>query len=162
MPTPRLWAMPIRSYFLVIGPALAAVLWWLGWYLEPRPPAAVATQPAPPASAGQPASARQPASAPRLVPTPAAVTTGQAAPQSAPELQLEPTKPAEATRQAAHQAPKQRKRKQVAQRRKDPYGAYAYGSPYPRAYPYPQAYGGYPQAYGSRYAGWQPFFGYGR
>jgi hypothetical protein len=57
----------------------------------------------------------------------------------------------------AHQAPKPKKRKQVAHRRKHPdhYGAYAYSSPYP------QGYGRHPRTYGSRYAGSQPFLGHG-
>src|SRR5262245_66161633 len=30
--------MPIRAYFLVTTPALAAFLWWASWYLQPEPP----------------------------------------------------------------------------------------------------------------------------
>src|SRR3954451_413273 len=31
--------MPIRAYFLFIGPALLAFLWFVGWYMEPPRPA---------------------------------------------------------------------------------------------------------------------------
>src|SRR5262245_65044624 len=30
--------MPIRAYFLVMAPALAALLWWTSWYMQPEPP----------------------------------------------------------------------------------------------------------------------------
>jgi hypothetical protein len=143
--------MPIRSYFLVMGPALAALLWCLGWYLEPSPPArpqaAVAAQ------------AAKPASPARADPRPVAFTTGQAALQAGPDLQDGPeaTKPVEAAKSVAQQAPKPKKRKQVTHRRKHPdhYGAYAYSRPYP------QGYGRYPRTYGSRYAGSPPFLGHG-
>jgi hypothetical protein len=143
--------MPIRSYFLVMGPALAALLWLVGWYLEPSPPvrprAAVAAQ------------AAKPASPARADPRPVAFPAGQAALQARPDLQDGPeaTKPVEAAKPVAHQAPKQKRRKHVAHRRKHPggYGAYAYSSPYP------QAYGRYPRTYGSRYAGSQSFLGHG-
>jgi hypothetical protein len=161
----RLWAMPIRWYFTVIGPALAAVLWWVSSALEPSPPArpaAIAQARAAPASSvaakpqvhpfGATAAAATPA--PPDPPAPSvAAASAPASPSSGLEIRpsVETTKPVETTRSATQ--PKHKKRKQIAHRRqhRETYGAaYAHGSPYP--------------AYGSRdqYAGSPPFYGYNR
>jgi hypothetical protein len=83
------YSMPIRSYFLVIGPALAACLWFVGSALEPAPPPQARTGPA---QAAQPAA---PAASSALV------TAARAEPQPLPQGQdrtpAEPTKPVDAT-----------------------------------------------------------------
>src|SRR5215216_2414450 len=157
--------MPIRWYFTVIGPALAAVLWWVSSSLEPNlpaRPAATAQATAGPASSvaakppGHTFGATAAAATPAAPDPPAPSVAAASAPASpATGLELRPsadmTKPVEATKSATR--PKHKKRKQIAHRRhhRETYGAVpANGSPY--------------QAYGSqyRYAGPPPFYGYGR
>jgi hypothetical protein len=119
--------MPIRRYFVVIGPALAAFLWFLSSYLEPSPP--VRAQPGVAAQAAKPAAtfsvqpANPAAAAPsRAKPTdPLAVAGLQAEPQPEPQAEAKPpvevTKSADATERPGQTARKHKQRKQTAQRR---------------------------------------------
>jgi rare lipoprotein A (peptidoglycan hydrolase) len=152
--------MPIRGYFLFIGPALLAFLWFVGWYNEPPRPAqpAVAAQSAPRSatqgaaqstvtkSSGQKAQtvgvAPSPAAAAEL---PVAVTTGTVS--SAPAAQPLPdisasteTKPADEAK-PVKTATRPKKRKHLARRppaSRDGYAASGYASPYGTQYRYPQ------------------------
>lgn len=151
----RSYHMPIGSYFLVMGPALAAGLWFMGTALEPaRPPQAqTVVQAATPGPVSAPTAAS------------ALVTPGRAASQPMTQVQdtTEPAEPsvAEATRSSnppeatsrSAEVAKHKKRKQTARRRqhRDSTGpTYAQRSPY--------------RAYASRdpyaYAPPQPFFGF--
>jgi hypothetical protein len=173
----RLWAMapspysmPVRSYFLVIGPSLAACLWFMNSFLEPAPP--LQARSTGPAQAAKPSLA-----SPAQAASPVLVTAARAAPQPLPQLQdrapadgtkpadeTKPTsaevQPAEGTRSShppdatsrAAEVAKPKKRKQTAQRRphRDGYGpAFTERSPYP-AYASSSPY----------YAPSQPFYGY--
>lgn len=154
----RSYSMPIASYFLVIGPALAACLWFVSSWLEPAPP--------PQARAAAPAQAKAGLVSPVLAASP----TTAAAPQPD-RTPFAPAKPADATRPAepksvqamqwspsseatsrAAEVTKHKKRKQTAQQRRhrdDRSPAYAERSPY--------------AAYASRYPydpSPQPFFGF--
>jgi len=136
--------MPIRTYFLVITPALLAFLWLAGWYMQPEPPkvyktaSTQAVKPAAPTTGAAPST--NTSSAPADA-TPAA-----------PEIKLVASTPVEEAKPVVHQAAKPKKRKQMARRkpRDDQGSVYAYGTPA----------GGSP--YGGQYAGYQPFFGYSR
>jgi hypothetical protein len=163
------YSMPIRSYFLVIGPALAACLWFIGSALEPAPPPQVRT--AGPAQAAKPAAPVPTASSAR-------VTAGRAAPQPQGQdrIPAEPTSPADKTRamsgeprsaegtrsptppeatSRSAEVAKHRKRKQAAQRRqhrdnygpayteRSPYAAYAAHYPYSPYYPPSQPFSGF-------------------
>ena len=151
----RSYHMPIGSYFLVMGPALAAGLWFMGTALEPaRPPQAQTV-----VRAATPGPVSAPTAASPLV------TPGRAASQPMTQVQdttelAEPSvaeatrssNPPEATSRSAEVA-KHKKRKQTARRRqhRDSTGpTYAQRSPY--------------RAYASRdpyaYAPPQPFFGF--
>jgi hypothetical protein len=160
------YGMPLRSYFLVIGPALGGCLWFLSSLLEPSPPLQ--------AQSGGPAQAAKPGLAsPVHAASGALVTAARAAPQLQGRLPADPTqpadrttstpaepKPAEVTRSAnpldatarSAEIAKHKKRKQTAQRRqhrdahgptsaeRSPYSAYASRDPY---YAPPQPFYGY-------------------
>jgi hypothetical protein len=153
--------MPIRGYFLVIGPLLAAFIWLVSSYMEPNPPvraqSATTTQvdrpgTTAPAQAAKPApvapvQAAKPAAPVRVESTANPLTTAQ----GAPPLSLGMNEPAasETTGSAAptlasvQTAQKHKKRKQVAQRqqRRNNYASTARRpSPY---YAYAPAYTGY-------------------
>jgi hypothetical protein len=161
----RLWAMapspysmPVRSYFLVMGPAVAGCLWVVGSLLEPAPPLQVRSDG--PAHAGKPSLASPAQAASGVL-----VAAARAAPQSQVQdrLPVDPTQPAGGTRptsvepqpaqvtrssnpvEAASrpaEATKHKKRKQTAQRHqyrdtygpasagRNPYAAYASRDPY--------------------------------
>src|SRR6266540_1659363 len=137
--------MPILSYFAVVGPALAVLLWLMSSSLQPSTPvkarSAITTQvskpaPASPVQAGLPANS-------------IASAISQGAPR--PEEEVRKSAPAETTRSAEAAKPsvktaqKHKKRKQLAHRRqrRDIYApAYSYGNRY--------------------YADYQPFVGYRR
>jgi hypothetical protein len=140
--------MPILSYFAVVGPALAVLLWLMSSSLQPgtpvKAPSAATTQitkpaPASPVNAGH---AGLPANS-----IASAISQGALQPEgevrkSAP---AETTKSADATKSSVQTAQKRKKRKQLAQRRqrRDIYApAYSYGNRY--------------------YADYQPFVGYRR
>jgi hypothetical protein len=148
--------MPIRGYFLIIGPALLAFLWFIGWYMEPPRPAqpAVAARSATQGTAqstvakasGEKAQtvgvASSPAAAAEL---PVAATTGTVS--SAPAAQPLPdisasteTKPADEAK-PVKTATRPKKRKHLAHRppaSRDGYAASGYASPYGTQYRYPQ------------------------
>jgi hypothetical protein len=133
--------MPLRAYFLVITPALAAFLWLASWYMQPEPPKTPKTYTTASVQAVKPAAAK-----------PAAATTGAAPAEAAPavpDIKLVASTAVDDAK-PVHQAAKPKKRKHVA--RYKPRGghgsAYAYGAPA----------GGSP--YGGYYAGYQPFSGY--
>jgi hypothetical protein len=151
--------MPIRGYFLFIGPALLAFLWFVGWYNEPPRPAqpAVAVQSTAPGAAqsttakvsGQRAQtvgvAPSPATAAEL---PVAATTVTGAATSAPAAQPLPdisasneAKPADDVK-PIKTATRPKKRKHLAHRppapARDGYAASGYASPYGTPYRYPQ------------------------
>jgi zona occludens toxin (predicted ATPase) len=158
VPTRRLLAMPLRAYFLVITPALAAFLWWASWYLQPEPPKVYRTASAPAATtrAGKPASATT-GTAPAAATTGAAPVQAAAAaaePQAA-DVKLVASTSVEDSKPVV-QAPKHKKRKTARRKPRDVQTpAYAYGGA--AGNPYGGQYGS--QGY---YAGYQPFFGYGR
>ena len=141
-PTRRLLAMPLRAYFLIITPALAAFLWWASWYLQPEPPKVYQTAAA--------------HSAPVTPPAKSATTTGmgpsqaeppQAAPQAA-DVKLVASTGAEEAKPVV-QTPKYKKRKTARRKPRDVQApAYAYG-----------AAGASPYGSSGYYAGYQPFFG---
>src|SRR5262249_23733865 len=129
----RLPPMPIRAYFLVIGPALAGLIWFIGWYLEPaRPVQAPATATPPPVTTtarAQPATTTGAATMPTATPAPVAATSVAATSVAAtpavqsgselrPSVELEPAKPVEIK---SAKATKPKKRKQIAHRRQNPY-----------------------------------------
>jgi hypothetical protein len=147
--------MPIRGYFLIIGPALLTFLWFVGWYLEPPRPAqpAVAAQsaaqstnaPAPGQRAQTMGVAPSPATAAELpvaATSAIAVTTPAPAPQSLPDISASnETKPADDVK-PVKTATRQKKRKHLARRPPAPgpdgYAAAGYASPYGTQYRYPQ------------------------
>jgi hypothetical protein len=149
--------MPIRRYFVIVGPALAVLLWMVSSYLEPARP----VQPQPTASLqalnpAAPAQAKPQAQSAAAAAMPATtgsatpeITASAAAPQPAPDLRLAmPTETTAAAETRSVKASKQKKRKQLAHRRHKSSPTYAYGNPY--AAPYRAQY----------YGGYQPFFGY--
>src|SRR3954466_8974532 len=73
--------MPIRAYFLFIGPALLAFLWFVGWYMEPPRPAqpAVAARSTITKVPGQKAQTVGVAPSPAAAELPVAATTATAA-----------------------------------------------------------------------------------
>src|SRR5262245_35716254 len=162
--------MPIRAYFLVVGPALAAFLWWTNWYMQPEPPKVYTTAAAPTAPAAPAVK-----SAAVTTGTASSQTAAQATPAAEPapeatDIKLVPTLEdtklvhVEETKRVHQAAVKPKKRKQIARHKPhDSHGpAYAYGSAAP-SNPYGGQYFGGQYFSGSRssYAS-QPFFGYGR
>jgi hypothetical protein len=150
--------MPIRGYFLFIGPALLAFLWFVGWYMEPPRPAqpAVTAQSAAQGAAqstiakasGQRAQtvgvASSPATAAELpvAATTAAVTIPAPAAQPLPDISASnETKPADDAK-PVKTATRPKKRKHLAHRPpapgRDGYAASGYASPYGTQYRYPQ------------------------
>jgi hypothetical protein len=162
--------VPIRRYFLVIGPCLAAIIWFVGSYMEPNPPvqaqSATSTQAAKPgtiapAQAARPAPVTPVQAAKQAVPVPVEPTanpptTEQEAPP--PNLvidepaALETTGSAEPTPAPVQTAQKHKKRKQVAQRqqRRNIYAS-AERRPYYDTPYYNPTYAGFrPLVYGQR------------
>src|SRR2546426_1023674 len=159
-------AMPFGRFFLVIGPSLAAFLWFVSSYMEPDPPVRTkspttaqaagpgTSAPAQAAKPVAPVQAATPAAAVRVEPAANPPATAQGAPSrginetAAAETagSAEPTPPPDT-------AQKHKKRKQVAQRRQrrnnyastarrhdTPYynaPYYAYAPPYARYRPFP-------------------------
>jgi hypothetical protein len=160
--------MPFGRFFLVIGPSLAAFLWFVSSYMEPDPPVRTkspttaqaagpgTTAPAQAAKPIAPVQAATPAAAVRVEPAANPPATAQGAPSqginetAAAETagSAEPTPPPDT-------AQKHKKRKQVAQRRqrRNNYASTArrpyHDTPYYNA-PY--------YAYAPPYARSQPFF----
>ena len=158
--------MPFGRYFLVIGPSLAAFLWFVSSYMEPDPPVrtkspttAQAAGPGTtaPAQSAKPAAAASvqaatPAAAVRVAPAANPLTTAQGAPSQGinETAAAETAGSAEPTPPPVDAAQKHKKRKQVAQRRqrrnnyastaRRPYynaPYYAYAPPYARYQPFP-------------------------
>jgi len=157
-------AMPFGRYFLVIGPSLAAFLWFVSSYMEPDPPVRAKSQTTAqaagpgttaPGQAGKPVAPGQAtaAAAVRVEPAANPPTTAQGAPSQGinETAAAETAGSAEATPPPVDAAQKHKKRKQVAQRRqrrnnyastarRTPYynaPYYAYAPPYARYQPYP-------------------------
>ena len=160
--------MPLRSYFLIIGPALAGFLWWVGWYLEPAPPPSATAQravvvgPSKATAASAGTAIHAPATPASGMPAlPVASTTTAAAPQ--PATPAKDTATAEATPatdvtattdttdKRASQSAKHKKKVARKRPRRENYGpAYAERSPY-QPYSSPYTYGYAPQqTYGYR------------
>jgi hypothetical protein len=155
--------MPIRAYFLIITPALAAFLWWTSWYLQPEPPKVYPTAAAQSAAAkaGKPASTTArpastttgaaPAQAASAAPAQAAGAEAAAsapAPQTS-DIKLVASTAVEDTKPVV-QTPKAKKRKTARRKPRDTqapaYAGNPYGSPYGA----------------SGYYGYQQPFGFGR
>jgi len=156
--------MPIRAYFLVMAPALAALLWWTSWYMQPEPPKVYTT-----AAARTAPAVRAVKQAPATTGAAASQTAAQATPTGEPApdvtgIELVPTVEdtkwvhGEGTKRAHQAAATPKKRAHIARRKpRDSHGpAYAYGRPAPG-----NPYGGQYFS-GSRSYAYQPFFGYGR
>src|SRR5262245_39157499 len=141
------YAMPIRAYFLVIGPALLVFLWLVSSALEPNKPAKAPTAGTAQAAKAMPAqTAARPAAATTAAPQAASLQAppdAKSAEMLRPSVETSrPSAVAEAPAPSQLVAPKHKKRKQTVARRdrRDPYGnAYAYGpyrDPYGPRYPY--------------------------
>jgi hypothetical protein len=152
--------VPLGRYFLVIGPSLAAFLWFIGSYMEPDPPVRTpaAAQAAKPGTTGS-AQAVKPAPTATVQaaePAPAAAIPVQpaAAPSPATNEATATTASAEPAPPPVQAAQEQKKRKQVAQRRhrRNNYASTArrqyYGTPYAPYYAYAPGYRSFP--YGMR------------
>src|SRR4051794_37552958 len=147
--------MPLRAYFLFIGPALLAFLWFVGWYMEPPRPAqpavaAQSTTQGPAHSTAAKASGQKPqtvgaapstASAAEL-PVVASEAAAPASSQHLPDISASnETKPADDVKavkpaddvKAVKTAARPKKRKHLAHRgppARDGYAASGYASPY--------------------------------
>src|SRR5262245_39031528 len=107
--------MPLRAYFLVITPALAAFLWLASWYMQPEPPKVYTTASATTASAP---AVKPAASTTGAAPAAVAATSAEAAPAApaAPAAQEITLVPSTAVEEAkpVQQAAKPKKRKHIA------------------------------------------------